>query len=125
MITMSEIKVKKPTKKENFTAIKDFLVANGKEELAKVMEHELELLAKKNSSDKKPTATQIENDGIKEVIVKVLENGGKMTISEMQKANEELGELSNQRISALVRQLIADGKLVREEDKRKAYFSIA
>ena len=123
---MSEIKVKKITKKENFTAIKEFLVANGKEELAKVMEHELELLAKKNSGDKKPTATQIANDGIKETVVKVLEeNGSKMTISEMQKANEELGELSNQRISALVRQLIADGKLVREEDKRKAYFSIA
>ena len=36
---MSEIKVKKVTKKENFTAIKEFLVANGKEELAKVIDN--------------------------------------------------------------------------------------
>ena len=50
------------------------------------------------------------------------ENGGKMTISEMQKVNAELGELSNQRISALVRQLLADGKVERIEEKRKAYF---
>ena len=45
-----------------------------------------------------------------------------MTISEMQKVNAELGEMSNQRISALVRQLINDGKVERIEDKRKAYF---
>ena len=123
---MAEIKNKKPTKRENFTEIKDFLIANGKEELAKVMEHELELLAKKNSADKKPTAVQVANEGIKEVVINTLKKSGiKMTISEMQKANAELGELSNQRISALVRQLMADGVVVREEDKRKAYFSLA
>ena len=45
-----------------------------------------------------------------------------MTISEMQKVNAELGEMSNQRISALIRQLMNDEKVVRIEDKRKAYF---
>ena len=114
---------KKITKRESFTEIKGILEELGKERLAKVMEHELELLAKKNSADKKPTAVQIANDGIKSVILEVLvANGDKMTISEMQKANAELGELSNQRISALVRQLKEDGKIERIEDKRKAYF---
>jgi hypothetical protein len=114
---------KKITKRESFTEIKGILEELGKERLVKVMEHELELLAKKNSADKKPTAVQIANDGIKSVILEVLvANGDKMTISEMQKANAELGELSNQRISALVRQLKEDGKLERIEDKRKAYF---
>lgn len=114
---------KKITKRESFTEIKGILEELGKERLAKVMEHELELLAKKNSADKKPTAVQIANDGIKSVILEVLvANGDKMTISEMQKANAELGELSNQRISALVRQLKEDGKVERIEDKRKAYF---
>ena len=114
---------KKITKRESFTEIKGILEELGKERLAKVMEHELELLAKKNSADKKPTAVQIANDGIKSVILEVLvSNGDKMTISEMQKANAELGELSNQRISALVRQLKEDGKVERIEDKRKAYF---
>ena len=123
-MTMSEIKVKKITKKENFTAIKEFLVANGKEELAKVMEHELELLAKKNSGEKKPTENQLANEKIKETILKVLANG-RMTVSEMQKANEELAPLSTSKISALVKQLKESGVVVREEDKRKAYFSIA
>jgi DNA-binding transcriptional regulator GbsR (MarR family) len=31
-------------------------------------------------------------------------------------------ELSNQRVSALVRQLVADGSVERTEEKRKAYF---
>lgn len=114
---------KKITKRESFTEIKGILEELGKERLVKVMEHELELLAKKNSADKKPTAVQIANDGIKSVILEVLvANGDKMTISEMQKVNAELGEMSNQRISALVRQLKEDGKIERIEDKRKAYF---
>ena len=114
---------KKITKRESFTEIKEILETLGKTDLANVMEHELELLAKKNSADKKPTAVQVANEGIKDVIFDTLaENGNKMTISEMQKANEELGELSNQRISALIRQMIKDGKLERVEEKRKAYF---
>ena len=114
---------KKITKRESFTEIKEILEGLGKDSLAEVMEHELELLAKKNSAEKKPTAVQVANEGIKSVIYDVLaENGGKMTISEMQKVNAELGELSNQRISALVRQLLADGKVERIEEKRKAYF---
>lgn len=121
---MAEIKNKKPTKRENFTEIKDFLIANGKEELAKVMEHELELLAKKNSTDRKPTENQIANEGIKETILKVLANG-RMTVSEMQKADDTLAPLSTSKISALVKQLKESGMVVREEDKRKAYFSLA
>lgn len=114
---------KKITKRESFTEIKGILEELGRERLAKVMEHELELLAKKNSSEKKPTATQVANESIKEVILETLvANGKMMTISEMQKANAELGELANQRLSALIRQLKEDGKVERIEDKRKAYF---
>jgi polyhydroxyalkanoate synthesis regulator phasin len=41
------------------------------------------------------------------------------------KSVAEVGNLSNQRVSALVRQLVADGVLTREEIKRKAYFKLA
>jgi hypothetical protein len=118
--------IKKPTKRENFKNIRDILEKAGYVEYAAVMEHELDLLAKKNSADKKPTAVQIANEGIKSVIYNTLAGNGKaMTVSEMQKANAELGELSNQRISALLRQLVADGKVERIEEKRKAYFKLA
>ena len=115
---------KKMTKRDYFNTLLGIAEVKANDELVKFIEHELELLAKKNSSEKKPTAVQVANEGIKSVIVETLaENGGKMmTISEMQKVNAELGEMSNQRISALVRQLINDGKVERIEDKRKAYF---
>ena len=48
-----------------------------------------------------------------------------MTITEMQKANSELAELSNQKISALLKQMTENGSVKREEIKRKAYFSKA
>ena len=117
---------KKMTKRDYYNALLNIAEVKANDELVKFIEHELELLAKKNSSEKKPTAVQMANEGIKSVIVETLaENGKMMTISEMQKVNAELGEMSNQRISALVRQLMNDEKVVRVEEKRKAYFKIA
>ena len=79
---------------------------------------------KKNASkgERKPTATQKANVGIKEEILVVLADGAK-TVTEVAKALD--GELSNQKVSALLRQLIADGKVERFEEKRKAYFKVA
>ena len=79
---------------------------------------------KKNSAEKKPTATQIANEGIKNLILEVIGNSS-LTITEMQKINSELAELSNQKISALLKQMVENGSVVREEIKRKAYFKKA
>ena len=120
--------VKKITKRESFTEIKEILAELGKERLVKVMEHELELLAKKNASGEgKLTATQIANEGIKGEILECMEKEPNrlFTISEMQKFFPCCAELSNQRVSALVRQLVNDGKVERLEEKRKAVFRIA
>ena len=80
---------------------------------------------KKSSAERKPTPTQVENQGHKEAILTALATGEKMTITDLMKAVPELGELSNQRVSAIVRQLTLSGEVVRTEDKRKAYFSLA
>lgn len=87
--------------------------------------HELELLAKKNSAEKKPTAVQIANDGIKTDILEGMVEGTLYTITDLIKTIPALADLTNQRVSALVRQLIADGKVERIEEKRKAYFRLA
>ena len=79
---------------------------------------------KKNSAEKKPTATQIANEGIKGKILDVIAEGS-FTITEIQKLDSELAELSNQKISALLKQMISEGSVKREEIKRKAYFSKA
>ena len=83
----------------------------------------LELLDKK-SANKKPTKTQEENEGLKVEILNVLTNEG-ATVTEVQSKSIVLGDLSNQRVSALLRQLIADGKVVKTVDKKKSYFSLA
>ena len=79
---------------------------------------------KKNSAEKKPTATQIENEGIKSVILETIGDGS-FTISELQKLNGELAEHSNQKLSALLKQMVESGSIVREEIKRKAHFKRA
>ena len=50
------------------------------------------------------------------------DNGGLMTVTDIQKSCKELSELSNQKVSALIRQLKDDGKVEKVEDKRKSYF---
>ncbi len=116
--------VKKITKREKFEMIAKIEAVASNPVLAEFVEHELELLAKKNSSEKKPTAVQVANEGIKAEIVEALANEPNRlyTISEMIKVFPCCAELTNQRVSALVRQLIADDKVERVEEKRKAYF---
>lgn len=111
---------KKMTKREMFEQIKANY--NLTEDEKAFIDHELELLAKKNSADKKPTATQVANDGIKSAILAGMEDGRLYTITELIKEIPELAELTNQRVSALVRQLKEEEKIERIEDKRKAYF---
>ena len=111
---------KKMTKREMFEMIK----ANhnlSADEIA-FIDHELELLAKKNSAEKKPTAVQVANEGIKADILDGMEIGKKYTITDLMKEFPACAELSNQRVSALVRQLVTDGAVERTEEKRKANF---
>ena len=81
-------------------------------------------IAKKSSGERKLTATQKDNIGFKDAILEGL-GDGKYTITDIMKSVDAVNGLSNQRVSALVRQMVADGLLVREEIKRKAYFSRA
>ena len=112
----------KITKKEMFTRIKAQVKDNA--EMVAFIDHEIELLDKK-ASNKKATKTQEANIGIKSTILAVLEGGKSMTVTEMQGASAELGELSNQKVSALVRQLVEAGKVVKTIDKKVSRFSLA
>ena len=82
-----------------------------------------ESISKKNSAERQPTATQKANEEYKKAILSFMEVGKKYTISELMKEVVELADLSNQRVSALVRQLKDSGLVERTEEKRKAYFS--
>ena len=89
------------------------------------LENEKALLEKK-ASNRKATKTQTENVGIKATILTVLEDFNKpMTITDIQSANEDLKALSNQKISALVKQLKDNGLVVKSVEKGKSLFSLA
>lgn len=102
-----------------------------KEEVVKVnptyvayLENELALLDKK-AQNKKATKTQKQNVGIKTIILEVLATIGKGTVTDIQNGNEELSALSNQKISALLKQLVESGEVVKTTDKKKSIFSLA
>lgn len=94
-------------------------------DMADFYKHELELLDRKNTVDKKPTATQVANEGIKADIKAFLDahKGEKFTVSALMKSVPSIAEASNQKVSSLVRQMVLDGQADRIEDKRKAYFT--
>lgn len=80
---------------------------------------------KKGNAERKPTATQTANAMYKQAIEQAMAYGKGYTITDLIKLVPEIAELSNQRVSAIVRQMKDEGILVREEIKRKAYFSLA
>ena len=87
------------------------------------VEHELELLAKKNSAEKKPTAQQVANEGVKQAIIEGMEPNRLYTVTEIIKEIPACADMTNQRVSAILRQMIGTS-IERVEEKRKAYFRV-
>ena len=112
----------KATKREMFEQIKG--LEGVTPEIVDFVNHEIELLNRKKTSERKPTKTQVENEGFKQAILDVLAKAEKpMTISEIMQG-EGLEGLKNQRVSALVTQLKKAGIVVRTEVKKVAYFAL-
>lgn len=90
------------------------------------IEKRIEITRKKNaqrSENAKPTKVQLENEGIKSVILSVMTTEP-MTIGSIVKANAELAQYSNQKISALLTQLLKANAVVRTEVKGKAHYAL-
>ena len=118
----------KVTKRERFSQLMEIVKASNVEnsaELIAFIDHEVELLTKKNSRSGKPTKTQVENETIKAQIISVLERVGKpMTVTQLL-AESEFAGLSNQKVSALLTQLRKSGEVVRTIEKKVAFYSLA
>ena len=113
----------KMTQRDFYKEIIALAEANEREDIVEFANGRIAVLDKKSAS-KKPTKTQEENEVLKGVILDTLTDEG-VTVSELQTKNDVLGGLSNQRVSALLRQLIADNKVVKVVDKKKSFFSLA
>ena len=114
---------KKMTKRDYFTALLAVEEVKANSAMVEFIEHELELLAKKNSSERKLTATQKENKAIQVAILEGMEANHVYTVTEMIKSIDAIGDLTNQKVSAILRQMATDGTVKRIEEKKKAYFS--
>lgn len=92
------------------------------DDVIKFLDHEMELVSRKRSNgNSKPTAKQAEQDAMREKILVFLRENGTSTATDIQNALS----ISNQRVNGLMRPLVKSGEIIRTEDKKKAYFSVA
>ena len=115
---------KKMTQRDFFNECVKVFGEQGRDDLVEFAKGRIEALDKK-SENKKPSKTQVENEGVKEVILAVLaESENPMTVTEMLATKRFEENTSNQKLSALLRQLIADNKVVKTMDKKSAKFGV-
>ena len=120
---------KKMTKKDWLNVMVSIVEVSGyenKDEAIEFLNHEINMLDRKNTSSKaRKTPTQELNERIKETIKEVLcEIGKPATISELMEYSPELNEHSSQKLSALMRQLVEAKEVDKAELKRRSYFSL-
>ena len=115
----------KTTQKDMFNEIIELAKANNRADIVEFAKSRIELLNKK-SENKKPSKTQVENVGIKATIAEVLtENGSEMTVTEIVASGKFAPLTTPQKISALLKQMVDEGGVVRTYEKKVARFSMA
>ena len=118
----------KMTKREKFAIVRAIIEASDHEmtdNLLEFVDHEVELLGRKSSTERKPTATQVANAVIKDAIIDAAEPDRIYTITEFIKEIPECAELTTQKVTSLCGQLVAEERLVRFKEKNKTYFKLA
>ena len=116
----------KITKAMRFEEMKSIFTEINRADLVAFCEHEMELLAKKNTKangEKKLTSLQEANEVLKTAILDGMTPDEKYTITSLIKEIPIISNLTNQKVSALVRQLVANKMLTRTEIKGVAYFT--
>ena len=112
---------KKITKREVLTAMLEVQAIQENADFVAYIENELQLLAKK-SENRKSAKTSEENLKLAEVVLETLKGSEGMSASEIARANSELSDLSTPKMTALLKVLMEQGKVVRIEDKKKVLF---
>ena len=125
--TMTNTSNRKPTKRDRFNALLAIPAVTKDIELVEFINHEIELLDKKNTAERKPTAKQVENAGFKADILAWMEPDTKYLSADVAKGVPSIiaAGISPNRVTAMLTQLVNDGAVIRTEDKRKSYYSLA
>ena len=125
----------KKTKKDLYMEMVEIFQELGKGEYVDFCNHQIELLDKKSTGSKGLTKIQKENETIKDIILEELakhqgENG--ITITELLKQSDVLSNyvtvegknITNQKLSALMKKLVDEKTVSRTTDKKTSYFKI-
>ena len=116
---------KKITKRDMFNEVIAMAKGLDRQDIVAFAEREIELLDKKrDSKSKAEIAVDTENARLMELIKVALTGSEGKTVTEIMKSNDELGSLSNQKVSALVRKMIEAGVIEKSIDKKKSIFSL-
>lgn len=114
------------TKREMYNEMLKVSAVAENEDMVAFIQNEIKLLDKKKSASRKPTKTQVENEGFKaDIVASLIEVDKPVTIKELCAVCPSIADLTNQRITHLLTALVKDGKVVRTQVKKVAYFSYA
>lgn len=107
-----------------FVEVKEVLEGVGRADLAEFIEGRIAVQAKK-AENRKPTAKQVANEGLKARVKEVLAEGGKpMTATEILNVDVEAFD-KVQKVTALLTAMVKTGEVVRVADKKKTVFTLA
>lgn len=112
------------TKREAFAQLKAIAAVAANTELVQFIDHEVELLDKKNShASGKQTKSQIANEAIKLVIAAKMEAGVQYRAGDVEQLlKADYADMTNQKASALLKQMVEAGILTKVQDKKTSYF---
>lgn len=119
---------KKMTHKDYFTALLNMPEVQNYPGMTEFIEGRITALEKKASAPKKESEADKVKSGIKADVLAFLSanEGKKFTITQMMKQVPNLpAEISNQRLTSLVTQMVREQEVERVVEKRVSYFTIA
>ena len=103
----------------------EFKTEFSKDEIVAKLTEMIDGLDKKSTGEKKLTDQQVANLGYKTDILAYLADGQAKTATEILKGIPSFpADMSNQRVSQLLRQLILDGKVSKDTVKGKTLFKV-
>ena len=119
---------KKMTHKDYFTALLDMPEVQNYPGMTEFIEGRITALEKKASAPKKESEADKVKSGIKADVLAFLSanEGKKFTITQKMNSVPNLpAEISNQRLTSLVTQMVRENEVERVVEKRVSYFTIA
>ena len=117
----------KVTVRSQFEAVREVLEQAGRADLVEFIDGRIAQTVKKNSTERKPTAKQVENEGYKSDILAWMDTDAVYAAGDILKGVPSVvaSGMSINRVSALMTQLVESGAVVKTVDKRKNFYSLA